>query len=105
MKFKVIVGQEFDCHAVEEQTTSLTVNITQQSPAARAEALSTPLRKAKWLSWGYFLAAIAALLLALVVLIPPVAYGAMTGDYAQLQSLAKSSGDLLRVVITLLRPT
>ena len=89
MKYEVRVGEEFDLGEVPAKSgNGITVHVSIGSPANEKKGLSAKQ-----------VAALAAVVLAVVVVTPAVAYGTATGDFSFLKALAKSFNELASVIV------
>lgn len=87
MKFEVRVGEEFPCHAVEEASSPLIVNVTQ----THCTSPSPPESRFTLKNW--LLAS--AVGVAVMVLLASFLYGIATDDYSLLKRIVEGGAALL----------
>lgn len=102
MRYRIKVGKEFECFSGKDENHHLVVNIVHPIREDRQTDISTPIKAQSRFSSIHALVAFIVLLLEIAIL-PPLALGAITGDYSELRNLSKSSAELLRALASFLR--
>jgi hypothetical protein len=100
MKFLVLVGREFPCHAAEEITAPVVVNVIQNVPISLPNEIREQPQKQRSILWygGVSLGCLIG-----IGLIAAVLLGVATGDYTSLRLLADGIKDFLLLGIKVLK--